>query len=437
MKKKRIVYIIFIIFILSSKQVFAYVTPEQVETVGKETATGNFLIWFLCAIGFLKVSQKIDSFMQMIGINVGKTGGSMLGDAAVVLKTLALSGKNGLSGSNKSYLNNNKSSYSDSFLQGGLAGAVSRQISRGAIENITGRSNTIGSNIARSFYNSSVNNNGAFSNSIIGNIAKGDATQIGFIKGEDAVKAFNSYMGLNKENGSASVKENFGEANIGTNAANTKSDLENNSLNRISSEYFKNASENNDNMADTFAAQSVIDEYRQNMGLDIPTKTEFDSSIENNNLGNDSFTGISDKIDDIINDVPYQNTASDIPDINSDGFSTGMQQISEGGNGTRISDFSKSDFSNIEIGGGRIIGYENSKEQGGKIQFAMYSADKYMQPTKGEFKTVVSVDGSKWYHQYAQNTVTKEPFMKSDGKIMYNEKIEKKLPEAPKRKDRI
>lgn len=194
MKKKRIVYIIFIIFILSSKQVFAYVTPEQVETVGKETATGNFLIWFLCVIGFLKVSQKIDSFMQMIGINVGKTGGSMLGDAAVVLKTLALSGKNGLSGSNKSYLNNNKSSYSDSFLQGGLAGAVSRQISRGAIENITGRSNTIGSNIARSFYNSSVNNNGAFSNSIIGNIAKGDATQTGFIKGEDAVKAFNSYM---------------------------------------------------------------------------------------------------------------------------------------------------------------------------------------------------------------------------------------------------
>lgn len=173
------------------------------------------------------------------------------------------------------------------------------------------------------------------------------------------------------------------------------------------------------------------------MGLDISAKTEFDSSIENNNLGNDSFTGISDKIDDIINDVQYQNTASDISDINSDGFSIGVHQISEGGNGTRISDFSKSDFSNIEIGGGRIIGYENSKEQGGKIQFAMYSADKYMQPTKGEFKTVVSVDGSKWYHQYAQNTVTKEPFMKSDGKIMYNEKIEKKLPEAPKRKDRI
>ena len=48
----------------------------QVAAQGKDTVTGNVLIWFLCAVAFLKVSQKIDSFMASLGINVGHTGGS-------------------------------------------------------------------------------------------------------------------------------------------------------------------------------------------------------------------------------------------------------------------------------------------------------------------------------------------------------------------------
>ena len=40
-------------------------------------------------------------------------------------------------------------------------------------------------------------------------------------------------------------------------------------------------------------------------------------------------------------------------------------------------------------------------------------------------------------HQYAQPTVVKEPFMKENGEIQYKEHIENKLPDAPKRKDRI
>lgn len=54
---------------------------QQVNAIGKEGVTGNVFIWFLCAIGFLKVSQKIDSFMSSLGINVGHTGGSMLAEA--------------------------------------------------------------------------------------------------------------------------------------------------------------------------------------------------------------------------------------------------------------------------------------------------------------------------------------------------------------------
>ena len=44
---------------------------QQVNAVGKEAVTGNIFIWFLCAIAFMKVSQKIDSFMSSLGVNVG------------------------------------------------------------------------------------------------------------------------------------------------------------------------------------------------------------------------------------------------------------------------------------------------------------------------------------------------------------------------------
>ena len=62
------------LFLSQSMTVFA-VTESDVEAVGKETAAGNVFIWFLCAIAFLKISQKIDSFLSSLGINVGHTGG--------------------------------------------------------------------------------------------------------------------------------------------------------------------------------------------------------------------------------------------------------------------------------------------------------------------------------------------------------------------------
>ena len=42
-----------------------------VSSSSREAVTGNVLVWFLYAVGFLKVSQKIDSFMASIGVNVG------------------------------------------------------------------------------------------------------------------------------------------------------------------------------------------------------------------------------------------------------------------------------------------------------------------------------------------------------------------------------
>ncbi len=61
-----------------------------VAASSKEAVTGNVLIWFLCAVAFLKVSQKIDSFMASLGVNVGRTGGSMLADAMVTFRAVTM-----------------------------------------------------------------------------------------------------------------------------------------------------------------------------------------------------------------------------------------------------------------------------------------------------------------------------------------------------------
>ena len=77
---------------LSAVPAFAVTEAEvqqQVNSIGKEGVTGNVFIWFLCAIGFLKVSQKIDSFMSSLGINVGHTGGSMLAEAMIAARGVA------------------------------------------------------------------------------------------------------------------------------------------------------------------------------------------------------------------------------------------------------------------------------------------------------------------------------------------------------------
>ena len=75
------------LFLSQSMTVFA-VTESDVEAVGKETAAGNVFIWFLCAIAFLKISQKIDSFLSSLGINVGHTGGNMIAELTVAARGL-------------------------------------------------------------------------------------------------------------------------------------------------------------------------------------------------------------------------------------------------------------------------------------------------------------------------------------------------------------
>lgn len=51
---------------------------NAIAASSNEAVAGNIFLWFLCAVAFLKISQKIDSFLAGLGVNVGRTGGSML-----------------------------------------------------------------------------------------------------------------------------------------------------------------------------------------------------------------------------------------------------------------------------------------------------------------------------------------------------------------------
>ena len=143
---KRILFVaIFagILCCLSSPVAFALTeseVQEQVESVGRETVSGNVFIWFLCAIAFLKVSQKIDSFLGSLGINVGHTGGSMMAEAIIAARGVSsarsFAGRgNGIGSSGKS-----AASQGVGFMKGGLAGVASRGFTAGVVKNASGGS---------------------------------------------------------------------------------------------------------------------------------------------------------------------------------------------------------------------------------------------------------------------------------------------------------
>ena len=83
--------LIFVLVAVMSTSAFA-ISESDVESAvsasGKEAVSGNVLVWFLCAIAFLKVSQKIDSFLSSLGLNVGHTGGSMLSEAMIAMRAI-------------------------------------------------------------------------------------------------------------------------------------------------------------------------------------------------------------------------------------------------------------------------------------------------------------------------------------------------------------
>ena len=306
MRKTRKILLVFVLALvftsLFAVPAFAVTEDEvqqQVNAIGREGVTGNIFIWFLCAIGFLKVSQKIDSFMSSLGINVGHTGGSMLAEAMIAAKGIAsVKSFGGHGGGGSRSGTSSGGSSGGGFASGGLAGVVSRSFQNSAVKNATGSKE---GGLGGKAFASSLEKGGGFANRVIGTVATGNISTTGSMTGENASAALSSYLGYTA-------------------------------------------------------------------------------------LGED---------------------AEDVPN-----------------------------FSNVEIGGGRIMATETSAEHPEGIAIRMYHADQYMAPS-GEYSTVTAADGTTWYKQYAADTVERKPYKAPDGNIAYNESIVKKLPDPPKRKDRI
>ena len=125
---------------------------SAVSASGKETVSGNVLVWFLCAIAFLKVSQKIDSFLSSLGLNVGHTGGSMLSEAMIAMRAIntatsavgsALGSRSRHGSAPTSGKSAAGSAASAGFFSGGLVGMASRKIASDAVRTATAEKNIV------------------------------------------------------------------------------------------------------------------------------------------------------------------------------------------------------------------------------------------------------------------------------------------------------
>lgn len=346
---------------------------QQVNAVGKEAVTGNIFIWFLCAIAFMKVSQKIDSFMSSLGVNVGHTGGSMLAEAIIAMRSVGAvrnyaTHRNRFSGgstqsasaaSSPSASGGGRVSLS-SFMKGGIAGMVSRSFTKNAVQNATGSKDGGLGGVA---FNASVNKGGGFANRIIGSIATGNISSAGTMSGEKASNALMSYLGYTALTGDSAT----GAASV----AGTPS---------LSGEDFSAGVEDTA-VHSSHAADLSADKYAHHVE-NIP---------------------ISDSAGGAIPRSPVEPIPS---------------------------------FSDVEIGGGRITATETTPEHPDGIAMAMYHTGKYAAP-QGEYTTVISADGEKWYKQYAIDSVERTPYQAPDGSVAYRESIVKRLPKAPPRKDAL
>lgn len=147
--------LILTLVIVMSTNAFA-ISESDVESAvsasGKEAVSGNVLVWFLCAIAFLKVSQKIDSFLSSLGLNVGHTGGSMLSEAMIAMRAIntatsavgsALGSRSHHASAPASGKSGVGSAASAGFFSGGLVGMASREIASDAVRTATAEKNIV------------------------------------------------------------------------------------------------------------------------------------------------------------------------------------------------------------------------------------------------------------------------------------------------------
>ena len=370
---------------------------NAIAASSNEAVAGNIFLWFLCAVAFLKISQKIDSFLAGLGVNVGRTGGSMLTELLIAGRAIgaAASGLSGAAGNifNRSHASSNsttRQAAGQAFVGsgGGLVGVAKRAAGNAAAGSATGTGSGLGSVIGGAMFGSSMASGGKFANEVVGAVATGNIASVGSIKGEQAAQALTNYLGY------GSV------ATDGSGAVPTAP------------------------VGEVAAATVIGEELDSSIGEDGEVTITQDGGA----AGGASIPGQS------------PNTIPSSPKVGHEAVEKTTEAApgaspAPAAEGTPIPSQPPT-FRDVEIGGGRITGYETPVGGGEERQFAMYNASQYMVPS-GPYEVVKTVDGESWYKQYAQPTVQKTPYEDASGKIKYNEKIVEQMPQIPKRKDRV
>ena len=373
----------------------------QVDAVGKEAVTGNVLVWFLCAVGFLKVSQKIDSFMASLGVNVGHTGGSMLSEAMIAAKSISMVagaaghkiGGFGKGGGSSGASGSPGTAGSSGFLKGGLAGVVSRKITSDAMKTATSSTSATAAHTATGSHTASGSDTHTVSGSATHTATATDAPQ----------------------------------AQTSQTATTTRTDTSAQAATMTQSSQASSAAKQSSTAQHTSAATASASKTASH------TATQRHTSLGGAIFANSLRSG-GQFANDVIGQVArgdIRSTGSITGDMASQALQSYMGYTALGSGATDVSA-----FSGVEIGGGRITGTEVSPEHPEGIAFGMYSAAQYAAP-EGAYSKVSSADGAQWYRQYAADAVEKKPFAAPDGQVAYHESIVKKLPNAPKRKDRM
>ena len=384
MKYRRITVCLLLVLLMALLSTSAFAVNEsEVESAiaasGQDAVAGNLFIWFLCAVSFLKISQKIDSFMTSLGINVGRTGGSMMAEMLIAGRALGGAAKatGGAIGNifNRGHSNTTNQATGQAFTGGGggMIGVAKRAVGNAAAASATNTAVGLGSVVGGAMFGSSLNNGGKFATDVVGAVATGNISRVGSITGAKAAQALTSYLGYGATAGN------------GTGAPSSKLAMNADSI------------------------TSAAGESLTSPGTDIPVSRDMggDDVITAEGGATAAAAAYADEVESSVQDqqapIPQQPPT----------------------------------FRDVEIGGGRITGYETPADGGAERQFAMYNAGQYMTPQSGDYETVQTADGETWYKQYAQPTVEKTPHKEPGGQIKYDERIVDRMPQVPKRKDRI
>ena len=219
-RKAHIILLVLLLLCVLSTTAFA-IDESEVESAiaasSKEEVAGNVFIWFLCAIGFLKVSQKIDSFMASLGINVGRTGGSMLTELMVAGRGIAaVAGAvggtvfNHHSSSNSTHTNAQAAGAAFTGGGNGLVGVTKRAAGNAAAASATGNAKGLSNLVGGAMFESSLQNGGKFAMSVIGAVAKGSISSVGSITGDQAAEALTSYLGYSPVDSGSALADDGG-----------------------------------------------------------------------------------------------------------------------------------------------------------------------------------------------------------------------------------